>query len=236
MFSDIAPSYDRLNRLLSFSMDRLWRRRAVGRARVDLEDGRSARLLDVCTGTGDLAWAFARQIRGVRAVGLDLSREMLRVAEGKKGGKRRSGAGSGPPPSRASVEWVQGDGLHLPFADGCFDAVSIAFGLRNFVDPQAGLAEMRRVARTGGRVVILEFGPDPRGWIAPLYRFYLARIVPRVGNLLTRSKAYDYLADTIRGFAQPETVLEWMRAAGLDETMAEPLTGGIVFVYSGVAS
>ncbi|HPS00402.1 MAG TPA: ubiquinone/menaquinone biosynthesis methyltransferase [Candidatus Sumerlaeota bacterium] len=230
MFSTIAPTYDRLNHVLSFSIDRLWRHHTVRRTLALAEPTRRAdrpwRVLDVCAGTGDLSLAFARrlsQVGGGRVVALDYSHAMLTQIASK---------------SRAAhVEPslpVEADALRLPLADGGFDLATVAFGLRNLVDRPAGLREMARVVRPGGVVAVLEFSRPRNRLLRALYGFYLSRLLPAVGNRWSRSRAYTYLADTIEAFPSPEEVLDWMRQANLEHIEAEPLTGGIAFLYTGV--
>ncbi len=228
MFSAIAPTYDRLNHVLSFSIDRLWRRRVVRRTLALAEPtrtGRPWRVLDVCAGTGDLSLAFSRRLRQMgdgRVVALDYSRAMLsQIAL-----KSRSAGVNSPLP-------VEADALRLPLGDGRFDLATVAFGLRNLVDRPAGLREMARVVRPGGVVAVLEFSRPRNRALRALYGFYLSRLLPAVGNRWSRSDAYTYLADTIEAFPSPEDVKGWMRQAGLERIEAEPLTGGIAFLYTG---
>ena len=254
MFSTIAPAYDRLNHLLSLSIDRLWRRRAARRVLEPLEsaDGGArvpVRVLDVCAGTGDLTLACARRMgAGGCVAGVDFSREMLREGRAKllrrKGGtemlRRKGGAGTrGAGTSRETnsaplILSVEGDALRLPFGDGSFDAAVIAFGLRNLADKVGGLREMARVVRKGGRVVVLEFSPPRVWWTRPFFGFYLRLMLPLVGNLLTRSDAYAYLSQTVREFALPEEVSDWMRLAGMADVRFESLTGGIAVLHRGI--
>jgi demethylmenaquinone methyltransferase/2-methoxy-6-polyprenyl-1,4-benzoquinol methylase len=125
-----------------------------------------------------------------------------------------------------------GDALHLPIADGAFDFATMAFGLRNLADPVAGLREVARVLRPGGQAAILEFSMPRNRLVAPLYRFYLGRVLPRVGRVLSRTSAYTYLADTVAAFPSREVVLGWMAEAGLRDAVARPLTGGIATLYT----
>jgi demethylmenaquinone methyltransferase/2-methoxy-6-polyprenyl-1,4-benzoquinol methylase len=219
MFARVARRYDRTNRVLSCGIDLRWRRAAVRFAAVEPHE----RALDVCAGTGDLALALASA--GAEVVGSDFCPEMLAFAVAKS---RRL-----PAPHRPT--WLAGDALRLPFPDASFDLATVAFGIRNVADPVAALAEMARVVRPGGRVVVLEFTtPAPRG-LGALYLFYFRRVLPRLGNLVAgdRGGAYDYLAESVLEFPQREAFLGLMRAAGLTAPQMRLLTGGIAALYRG---
>jgi demethylmenaquinone methyltransferase/2-methoxy-6-polyprenyl-1,4-benzoquinol methylase len=220
MFSKIAHRYDLLNHLLSLNIDRSWRRRLVEAARLR----RGGRVLDACAGTGDVAFAFLRDTEPSEIVAVDLSREMLEIGAAKS---QRQGLDG-------RVRFVEGDVLALPFDDGWFDAVSIAFGLRNLPDYAKGLAEMTRVLAPGGRLVILEFAPPSRELYRRGYAFYLRQVVPLVGGLVSGSReAYEYFAASVGDFLPRERVLDLMRKARLKNVSAHGFTGGIVYVYSG---
>jgi len=227
MFGEIAPRYDFLNHLLSLGLDRRWRRRTV-KLVAPARQGPLAGLpvLDVCTGTADLALAYWRAGRGeVPVVGADFCRPMLEIGLDKC---RRAGAERG-------VTLVEADGQQLPFADGAFQIVTVAFGLRNQADTARGLAEMARVCRPGGRVAVLEFSmPRSRvlGW---LYRFYFRRVLPRVGQALARNRqeAYHYLPASVGEFPQAEAMAEQLRGAGLGPVAYHPFTFGIATLYVG---
>ena len=210
MFSRIAGRYDALNHVLSFNRDRRWRDRAAR-----LVNGAHGRVLDLATGTGDFAGALARPGRTV--VGTDFCLDML-------AGARRKGFGT-----RLSA----GDALALPFADGAFDAVTIAFGVRNFVDLRAGLAEMKRVLRPGGLAVVLEFS-QPSGPAGRAYRIYSDRILPVIGGLLSGSpQAYRYLNRSTREWPDPEDFSAILRRAGFENVSSTPMTFGVVAVHAG---
>lgn len=217
MFAEIAPQYDLLNRSLSLGIDRSWRRSTL--RRLGLPAG--ARLLDLCCGTGDLALAFAAT--GVRVVGADFAGPMLPLARAKA--------------QRAGLEarWLRGDALRLPFAAGSFDAVAVAFGVRNFEDPQAGLAECARVLRPGGRLAVLEFFPMPRGAWSGLFRCYFRRVLPRLARLTRagRSGAYDYLPQSVEEFVPVERFCDWMSSAGFAQLHQESFTGGVARLVIG---
>lgn len=217
MFAEIAPSYDRLNRLFSGALDTRWRASLAGELTRGLEPCR--RLLDVATGTGDVARALERKAPRAGIVGADFTRPMLERAREKFGVR--------------AFDWIEADGLLLPFASGCFDGVSISFGLRNMADRRRGLAEMARVVRPGGRVAILEFS-QPRGaLLRRLYDFYSFAVMPRLGRWMSGTSAYLYLSRSIREFWSPEQLAGAMREAGLERVRARSIAGGIVYLHVG---
>jgi demethylmenaquinone methyltransferase / 2-methoxy-6-polyprenyl-1,4-benzoquinol methylase len=223
MFNAIAPSYDLLNHLLSLNIDRYWRRRAT---RIAPPEG-DGPILDLCTGTGDLALAYDRVAKGrVPIVGADFCHEMLVRAEAKA--LRRGAA--------ARIRFLEADAQHLPFPDDSFQITTVAFGLRNISDTDRGIAEMVRVTRPGGRVVILEFS-RPRGKIlGGLYQFYFRRILPTIGQAISRSadNAYHYLPASVLEFPDGEALADRLRKHGLREVRWQPLTFGIATLYVGV--
>jgi demethylmenaquinone methyltransferase/2-methoxy-6-polyprenyl-1,4-benzoquinol methylase len=222
MFGAIAPSYDLLNHLLSLNIDRYWRWRTT---RLVPPSG-SAPILDLCTGTGDLALAYDRAAGGrVPIVGADFCHEMLVRAVDKTRRRR----------ALARIHYVEADAQRLPFADEQFQISTVAFGLRNVTDPERGLAEMVRVTRPGGRVAILEFS-RPRHWLfGRLYQFYFRRLLPLVGQLVSRSRdnAYRYLPASVLEFPDGEALAERLRAHGLQEVRWYPFTFGIATLYVG---
>jgi demethylmenaquinone methyltransferase/2-methoxy-6-polyprenyl-1,4-benzoquinol methylase len=223
MFNSIAPRYDLLNHLLSLNVDRYWRRRTT---RLVPPDG-DAPILDVCTGTGDLALAYDRAAAGrVPVVGADFCHEMLVRARHKA--ERRGVAGR--------VRFVEADAQRLPFPDNHFQIACVAFGLRNVTDTDRGIAEMVRVTRPGGRVAILEFS-RPRGWFfGRMYRLYFRRLLPLVGGLVSRNgdDAYRYLPESVMEFPDGEALAERLRGHGLTEVRWKPFTFGIATLYVGV--
>lgn len=223
MFSDIAPTYDLLNRLLSFGVDRLWRRRAAERLLRGLDGGEGRRFLDLATGTADVALEVRRRAgRGARVTGVDFALPMLARGCGKAAR------------ANAALSLVQGDALRLPFRDGAFDGVIISFGLRNLEDREAGLREMGRVTRAGGRLVVLEFG-HPKGFFGLLYPPYFKLILPVVGRLVSsHSKAYGYLPRTVSEFPGAGRLSEMIREAGFGQVSHRSMTGGIVVLHEGV--
>ena len=221
MFGGIADRYDRMNHLLSGGVDYHWRRVAAQRA--DLAGSRcgGGPVLDLCTGTGDLAFSFTRTAPGTRVVGADFTIEMLRHAVRKDGAKQ------------VGVPFVTADALRLPFPADTFAAASVAFGLRNVADTDAGLREIARVLRPGGQVLILEFSRPTNPLFAPIYRQYFRHVLPRVGRLLARNDedAYDYLPSSVAGFPDGEALCDRVRAAGLTDCRFTPLTLGIATLY-----
>ena len=216
MFNQIAPGYDARNRLFSFDRDRAWRRRAAERA--NLHPGETA--LDLCTGTGKLAHELLSFIRpGGRVIGVDFSEAMLQRARKLE----------------PEVEFRLGDVSRLNEPDASIDAITIGFGLRNLVDREQALREMRRVLRPGRRLVILEFAPPPSGPLMRAYRLYLTRVMPAIADRLSggEHRAYRYLAETVQGFPQPAELTASLDRLGFAVTV-EPLTFGIVMLHVAV--
>ncbi len=208
LFDSIAPRYDFLNHLLSLGIDVYWRRRAV----EELRPRAGGRYLDACCGTGDLSFTLQEKHgpQGqISVVGSDFSLGMLRHGVKKRGKEQKR--------LRSFPTFLAGDTLKLPFEDATFDGVAVAFGIRNVHDLSAGLRELRRVVRPGGRVVILEFTPLRIPVVGAVFHFYLEHILPRIGNFIARSndRAYTYLNDSIRRWPDGETLSEQMRNAGL---------------------
>ncbi len=217
MFDAIAERYDLLNRLLSFGVDRRWRRLAAREALAKSP----ARVLDVATGTGDLALLLKRLAPGAEVVGVDFAPEMLKRAQAKA---ERAGLG---------VRFLEADALALPFPDGSFDALTVAFGFRNFADYRRGLAEFFRVLAPGGRAVILEFPPPPKGLWGRIYRLYHRRVLPAVGGWISgRPEAYRYLPESVVRFPPPEELAAMLQAAGF-RPRVRILTGGLAGLFIG---
>lgn len=223
MFGHIAPSYDLLNHLLSLNVDHYWRWRTT-RLVAPADAGP---ILDLCTGTGDLALAYDRAARRrLPVVGADFCHEMLVLAREKT--RRRQ--------AQDRVAYLEADAQRLPFPDGHFQITAVAFGLRNVTDTDRGLAEMVRVTRPGGRVAILEFS-QPRGRVfGGLYRFYFRHVLPRIGQAISRSQddAYHYLPASVLEFPDGEALAERLRGHGLRDVRWYPLTFGIATLYVGV--
>lgn len=220
MFSAIARRYDLLNHVLSLNIDRRWRRQLVHATGVS-EGGA---VLDAATGTGDVAIEFALRSRAGSIVGVDRSSGMLGVGQEKLG---RLGLAD-------RIRLMEGDVLELPFDDGRFEAVTIAFGLRNLSDYQRGVSEMARVLRPGGRLLVLEFFPPRHGLLLGAYRLYLGKILPWAGGIVSGSReAYRYLASSIESFLTRDEVERHMQNAGLSDVRHHKLTGGIAYIVSG---
>lgn len=221
MFGQIAPWYDFLNHLLSLNVDRRWRARTV-RLAPPAGDGP---VLDVCTGTGDLALAYERA-GAASVIGADFCPEMLALAREKAA--RRGADGR--------VTFVEADAQELPFPSDHFQLVTVAFGLRNVADTDRGLAEMVRVTRPGGRVAVLEFSKPRQPLFGRIYLAYFRYVLPRVGQLLSRSResAYHYLPASVLAFPDGEALADRFRAHGLTDVRLYPFTFGIATLYVGL--
>ena len=212
MFDRIAPVYDVMNRVMTVGLDRRWRKLAAG-AVVRPGD----RVLDGCCGTGDLALA-AKKAGAGEVVGLDFSEQMLVRARRKA----------------PQLEWVEGDLLAMSFADGEFDAATVGFGIRNVDDLQAGLVELQRVLKPGGRLAVLEI-TRPRGLLSVFFRLWFDVLVPLLGRVLPGGAAYTYLPASVRRFPGPEELADQLGEAGFGEVVYRRLGGGIVALHTGVA-
>jgi demethylmenaquinone methyltransferase/2-methoxy-6-polyprenyl-1,4-benzoquinol methylase len=211
MFDRIARVYDRMNSVMTAGMHHRWRARAADLAGV----GPGSRALDVATGTGDLAVELAS--RGASVTGLDFSEAMLDLARAKAPG----------------IEFLQGNALELPFADGEFDAVTVGFGARNFADLERGLGELARVTRPGGRVVILEITTPQKPPLSWFFRIWFDRVVPRLGGVAGDSDAYSYLPSSVRRFPAPEELARQLADAGLVDVRWVLTAGGIIAIHAG---
>ncbi|HJR60519.1 MAG TPA: bifunctional demethylmenaquinone methyltransferase/2-methoxy-6-polyprenyl-1,4-benzoquinol methylase UbiE [Vicinamibacterales bacterium] len=221
MFDAIAPRYDLLNRVLSGGLDQTWRRRAVGELRL----GTSPRVLDLCTGTADLAIATTRAHAGASVVGVDFSGAMLglglqKVKEGDLGSR---------------IRLLRGDATRIPLVNGSCDAATIGFGIRNVAEPERALAELARVLKPGARLAILEFGQPRLPGVRTLYAWYFRYLLPAVGKLVSHHRsAYSYLPASVGTFPPPPEFARTLESHGFVNVQAVPLTLGIVYLYSGI--
>ena len=221
MFDSIAWRYDFLNHFLSFGIDNLWRRRAV---KIISRSYKNPSILDVATGTGDLAIA-AMKIDPVRICGIDISAGMLGIGREKIIRKGYSN----------KIELMRADSENIPFADDHFDVAMVAFGVRNFADPLKGLSEMRRVIRNKGMILVLEFSKPSAFPFRPVYNFYFRNILPFFGRLFSKDKsAYTYLPDSVSRFPDNEKFLNLLAMAGFTDTRQYKLTGGVASIYTGI--
>lgn len=216
MFDSIAPAYDFMNRAMTLGIDRRWRSKAVGML------GQPRNILDVATGTGDLALLLASRIPGATVTGIDLSEGMISV-----GRKKIAQAGLD-----SRIKLVAGDCLALPFADNTFDCITVAYGVRNFADIPAGLREMQRVLRPGGRLCIIELSVPVNRVVKPFYNIYTRGVIPALGRLISHdSRAYSYLPESIAAVPQRSAMTALMEAAGLRNATFRPLTFGVCTIY-----
>lgn len=231
MFDAIAGRYDLLNRVLSMGIDRYWRWRAVRSLKLT---GRET-VLDLCTGTADLALAIARALSkpaspqagrgGQRVIGIDFSSEMLRF------GLQKVRRAATPVP----IGLTRGDAMRLPLPDRTVDAVTVAFGIRNVQDPAVACRDMLRVLTAGGRLAVLEFSMPRLPVLGALYRWYFRVVLPRIGQIVSRhSEAYTYLPASVGAWASPGEFTEILERSGFHEIRAVPLTFGIVYLYTAV--
>ena len=225
MFAAIARRYDFLNHVLSAGVDIYWRKRTV-RAVGSLIDGP---ILDVCTGTGDLALALRKQFPATIVVGTDFTPEMLVIAADKASARGRNGSWNG------GVSWLQADTQALPFSDDTFALVTVAFGLRNVTDTDRGLEEMTRVCHPGGSLAILEFSKPNVPVLGAMYGWYFRHILPRIGQFLARNRqgAYEYLPQSVGEFPSGQALVKRMEDAGLVEATFTRLTFGVATLYQG---
>jgi demethylmenaquinone methyltransferase/2-methoxy-6-polyprenyl-1,4-benzoquinol methylase len=221
MFDAIAPRYDLLNHVLSVGLDRRWRARAI--AEISLTAG--MRVLDLCTGTADLAVAAIERQPQASVVGVDFAGEMLRLAQRKIEGLALGRA----------IRFVRGDGTRIPLADATCDAATIGFGIRNVIEPRAALAELARVLRPGARLAILEFGQPRVPGIRTLYAWYFRYLLPLVGRVVSKHQsAYSYLPASVGTFPPPSEFAKVIADTGFSQVRAVPLTFGIVYLYVAV--
>lgn len=220
MFAEVAPNYDRLNAILSFAMHKRWRRLAVQLAQPESGDC----CLDVCSGTGDFAVDLASAVGTAgKVIGSDFCEPMI-----------RSGMSKIAQAPGGAIEMMVADAENLPYPDNQFHVVTVGFGVRNVAHLDKAINEMARVARPGGRVVILEFNrPRPNAWYKPFVDFYLFRVLPRIGGLFSKREAYTYLPESMKHFVSRETLQTLMEQAGLTEVRIRDLNFGTVCIHLG---
>ncbi len=219
MFDAIAPRYDLLNHVLSAGIDRRWRGRAIEALELT---GRET-LLDVCTGTADVALEARRGVRAARVIGVDFAAAMLSLGLRKVRAAGEAGR----------IALVRGDAMRLPVPDGFADAATVAFGIRNVQRPEVACAEMARALRRGGRLAILEFGVPRLPGVSTLYLWYFKHLLPLVGRFVSgHGGAYSYLPASVGTFPPPDEFMKILRQAGFDDVQAVPLTFGIVYLYT----
>ncbi len=220
MFSGIASKYDFLNHFLSVNIDKRWRR-LVSQKLEDILKNPEAVVLDVACGTGDLALELQKS-GNARIIGTDFCRPMLEIAFDKND------------KNTLKIPYVEADGMNLSFADDTFDAVTIAFGLRNFSNWQNGLIELRRILKTGGKLVILEFSTPVLPGFRQLFQFYFSNILPRIGGAVSGSRgAYEYLPDSVSKFPDQKNLAKMMSETGFSGVEYKNLTGGVAAIHSG---
>lgn len=223
MFAEIAPKYDLMNHVLSLNIDTHWRAKTL--RILNLKAGEP--ILDACTGTGDLAIAMARTLGPETViVGSDFCDEMLKIAREKQSRKL---------PGHCLVEFIEADTQDLPFPENHFQAVTVAFGLRNVAVTEKGLSEMRRVCKKGGQIAVLEFSKPTVFGLRHLYNAYFKHVLPRVGQSLSKNKqsAYEYLPQSVQEFPSGEALAKIMRLVGLTDIKMVPMTLGVVTLYVG---
>ncbi len=221
MFDNIAPAYDFMNRAMTFGIDRIWRRKAVDMLRRRPH----GRILDVATGTGDLAMLLARRTDATNISGIDLSEGMIAIGKEKiaRAGLDRR------------ITLTAGDCLSLPFADETFDAVTVAYGVRNFENLTKGYSEMLRVLRRGGSITVIELSTPASPLIRPLYRLYTRHIIPAVGRMISKDvRAYSYLPESIAAVPQRSEMTALMTQAGFTEAAYRSLTFGTCMIYTAI--
>lgn len=219
MFDSIAPAYDFMNAAMSFGLHRRWLRKAIKKAAVDSP----TKILDVATGTADVAIALSQRLHDAQITGIDLSEGMLAI-----GRKKVNKAGL-----NQRIDLLQADSLNLPFPDNSFDCITVAYGVRNFEHLLEGYKEMTRVLRKGGRIVVIELSTPRSPWVKPFYKFYTRYIIPLVGRIVSKDvRAYSYLPESIAAVAQGNAMTDLMEVAGLRNSSFHPLSFGVCTIYT----
>ena len=216
MFNDISRNYDLINLISSFGIDRYWRNRLINSIRLTP----SKKLLDVATGTGDVAFGFLKKYK-VSVTGLDIAKNMVEIARGKAN------------KYSSDIAFVEGDAENIRFGESSFDALTISFGFRNVGSYDKALSEFYRVLNTNGKIAILEFSKPTSRWFAPFFKFYFNKVVPFIGSLLSRKDAYLYLPESVDHFLTRNDVCDKMKEAGFSNIIYKDYTFGIVSLYIG---
>ena len=218
MFDNISHYYDFLNHFLSLGIDRSWRRKAI----AHLAEDKPQTLLDVATGTGDLALEAEKQLHPRQIIGVDISNKMLEIGREKIAKKNLS----------STIELYEGDSENLAFGDETFEAITVAFGVRNFENLEQGISEMRRVLKTGSRLVVLEFSKPKSFPFKQGYNFYFRYVLPFIGRITSKDKrAYEYLYESVQSFPDGQDFVKVLEKAGFKEIICQPLTLGICSIY-----
>lgn len=221
MFNHIAPYYDFLNHFLSLGIDIKWRKRAI----QELPAGNNQLILDVATGTADLAMEIYRQVQPGKIIGVDISKEMLEIGRAKIREKSLQNR----------IELLDGDSENLPFEENTFDAVTVAFGVRNFEHLEKGLSEMSRVLKPGGKLIVLEFSKPKLFPFRQIFNAYFKYLLPLIGRLTSKdSRAYSYLFESVQAFPDGANFLQILERNGFSKTVCTPLTLGVCSIYMGV--
>ena len=220
MFNSISKKYDLLNHLLSFNIDKLWRKKLISQ----INPTKDIQILDLCTGTADVAIDMAKKIKDANIIGVDVAAEMLEVGVVKTQKLKLD--------DRISL--VEGDALYLPYEDETFDVVTMSFGFRNLENQAAGIREMKRVLKKGGQMLILEFSPEQKGIWGFLYKLHLKIMIPILGRFVSGSSvAYQYLSSSIQDFLTPRQVVNMMIEEDVKVSASISLMGGIAYIYGG---
>ncbi|MEL6866937.1 MAG: bifunctional demethylmenaquinone methyltransferase/2-methoxy-6-polyprenyl-1,4-benzoquinol methylase UbiE [Bacteroidota bacterium] len=220
MFNRIAPYYDMLNRVLSLGIDRIWRRKAIGL----LQDKEHQLILDVATGTADVAIEASKQLSPEKIIGVDISAEMLEIGRAKI--KKRG--------LQQVIELQEADSENLPFADNTFDAITVAFGVRNFENLEKGMKEMNRVLKANGQLIVLEFSRPTLFPFKQIFNGYFKYILPNIGKLTSKDpKAYRYLYESVQAFPDGQAFLDVLQKTGFNSNQCRRLSLGICSIYSG---
>lgn len=218
MFDRISPKYDALNHLLSFNLDKVWRRKTA----KAVAESQPKTILDLATGTADLAIALAKRNPQAHIIGMDIAKKMLEIGEAKVAKKKLD----------HQIELRLGDAAALPFDNETFDAVTVAFGVRNFEDLGKGLSEIHRVLKQGGHAIVLEFSMPDRFPVKRLYRFYFKHLLPFIGRLVSKDKrAYSYLPASVEKFPKPGVFSNTLASLGLEKCQIKRLTMGVATLY-----